>query len=59
MTVSPVVVFVYTVINTVKYDGMSIDFIGTYRKRKTPKSLLRLGVLDFTGLFRIAVWRRE
>jgi len=27
---------VNTVINTVKFDGMSIDFIGTHRKRKTP-----------------------
>jgi len=28
--------YVNTVINTVKVDGMSIEFIGTHRKTKTP-----------------------
>jgi len=44
MTVSPVAGFVYTVINTVKNDGMSIVIIGTHWKQKTPKSLLDIGV---------------
>jgi hypothetical protein len=37
-------IYVYTVKNTVKVDGMSIEFIGTHRKRKTPISLSGLGV---------------
>jgi hypothetical protein len=50
MTVSHLAVFEYTVINTVKDGGMSIDFIGLCWTKKTPKSLSGLGVLVFTGL---------
>jgi len=34
---------IYTVIDTVIIDGMSIEFIGTHRKRKTPTSFQELG----------------
>jgi len=43
MTVSLLRVVAYTAKDTVIYDGMSIDFIGTYKKRKNPKSLSGLG----------------
>jgi len=59
MTVSPLTAFAYTVKDTVIYDGMSMDLIGTYRNRKAPKSLSGLGALDFTGLFWIVVWWRR
>jgi len=43
MTVSPLTVCAYTVKNTAKDDGMSIDFMGTPRKNKTLKYYLILG----------------
>jgi hypothetical protein len=43
MAVSPMAEVAYTVKDTAKNDGMSISFIGTPWKQKTPKSFAGLG----------------
>ena len=44
---------------TVNYHQMSMDLLGHYRKRKTPKALLALRVLVFIGLYWILQWWRR
>ena len=49
---------IHAVKNTVKNDGMLIDFAENHRKQKTPKSLPGLGVSVISELCGIIVWRR-